>query len=162
MRAIVLHSLDKVPVVEEVEKPRAKAGQVVVEIIGTDLSPNTKQILTGALPFKPSAFPCIPGGSAVGRVHELGSDATTLQVGQLVFASLVTRARDNPEIEILQGVGTALTPSAHKLTSGDYRNGALAEFAAFPIENIVPLDEEALASVGLGSDRYADLLSLTP
>lgn len=89
--------------------------------------------------------PLIPGVFSVGRVVALGSDATILSEGQLVFIDNFFRARDDPSVNILWTMHDGNTPESKKFHLA-WRNGAHADYVKVPLENALPLDEKRLCS----------------
>jgi threonine dehydrogenase-like Zn-dependent dehydrogenase len=86
------------------------------------------------------------GGGAIARVVSLGSDATHLKKGQLVFVDPMVRGRDDSSTSILLGVHGGLTSGAAVLMQGDWRHGSCAQYARWPLENVHVLDEEKLTT----------------
>ncbi|CRG88790.1 hypothetical protein PISL3812_05825 [Talaromyces islandicus] len=148
-RALVLHSRDKPLALETVPRPVAKAGQAVVRILAADIVPYMSQVLDGSRPY-PLSLPMTPGNTAIGRVFEVGPDAVKLTPGQLVFCDITIRARDNPSVSILFGIHGGGYPAAQKLMDGEWRNASYAEYTAFPLENLYPLNEDVLFGKNLG------------
>jgi threonine dehydrogenase-like Zn-dependent dehydrogenase len=101
------------------------------------------EILDGSRGY-PLSLPLTPGGSAIGRIEEVGPDAVHLAKGQLVFCDVTIRARDNPSVSILFGIHGGGYPEAQKLMDGEWRDGTYSEFAKFPLENLYPLNENVL------------------
>ena len=83
MRAVVVRGFDMPPEVEEVSKPEAGAGQVVVKIEASGLCHTDIHAAHGDWPVKPK-LPFIPGHEGVGIVESLGSGVTNLAVGDRV------------------------------------------------------------------------------
>ena len=73
----------------------------------------------------------------------MGPDATTLTAGQLIFVDKTVRARDNPDIVILQGFFKTPAPGVENVVS-KWGNGALAEKVIIPIECAYPIPESLL------------------
>lgn len=142
-RALVLHSRDKPLALETVPRPIAKAGQAVVRILAADIVPYMSQVLDGSRPY-PLSLPITPGNTAIGRVFEIGSDAVKLVPGQLVFCDITICARDDPNVSILFGIHGGGYPAAQKLMDGEWHNATYAEYTAFPLENLYPLNEDVL------------------
>ena len=115
----------------------------MVKIIATVIPPMTRGVLTGQIPY-PLSVPLIPGSSAIGRIHELGPDATTLSIDQLVFIDVTIRSRDDPGACVLLGWVGGFDPQSSKLMDGEWRNGTLAEYVKVPLENAYALDEDLL------------------
>lgn len=66
-----------------------------------------------------------------------------MKPGQLVFVDKTIRARDNPDIIILQGLFKTPVPGVEKLES-KWGNGALAEKVIIPLESAYPIPESLL------------------
>lgn len=141
-KALVLSSFKEPIELKDVPTPSPAPGSAIVRVLSAYVHSNVKSITTGTRyhPFPP--FPVTPGGPSVGRIVALGSDATTVTPGQLVFIDVSVRARDDPKVLILQG-GLVVGEKEAKL-DGEWHNGALAEYAKVPLENVYPLDEEQL------------------
>ena len=149
-KALVLESKDKLPSLQNVPRPEATTGIAVVQILGASLPTMAKGIFTEEIPF-PRIYPLIPGSTAIGRIHALGPDATTITKGQLVFVDIFIRARDNPNASILVGWIGGYDPYSTKLMEGEWRNGTLAEYTKVPLENVYPLNEDLL----MGKMKYS-------
>lgn len=72
--------------VEEVEAPRAGAGQVVVRVRAAGVNPVDTYIRGGVHAVKPP-LPYTPGLDAAGEVEEVGEGVTRLRVGQRVYTA---------------------------------------------------------------------------
>ncbi|KAK9310907.1 hypothetical protein V1524DRAFT_462357 [Lipomyces starkeyi] len=87
-------------------------------------------VLTGQLPY-PLPIPFTPGVSSVARVEATGPDATSLKHGQLVYADLTVRARDDIGGEkgtvFLQGLMAGATAEAQNLAEQARKHGSWAE-----------------------------------
>ncbi|KGO49015.1 DNA polymerase III, clamp loader complex, gamma/delta/delta subunit, C-terminal [Penicillium expansum] len=135
------------PQVEEVHIPSLLPGSVLLRMLATPLHPYSK------LSFEfynhgrsPHEKPFIPGSSAIARVSQVGDDATTLKVGQLVFFDSVMKGRDSPEtIRFSNPVYHGFDPhSVEIIASSGFADGSYAEFMRAPLENCYPLDEAKL------------------
>ncbi|KAJ9500983.1 hypothetical protein H2202_003541 [Exophiala xenobiotica] len=157
--ALVLVSFDAPLQVQAVETPRCIPGSAVVEILSTPILSYASKLYSGDLKY-PLHPPMTVGGGAIARVVSLGSDATHLRKGQLVFVDPMVRGRDDSsgKTSILLGVHGGLTSGAAVLMQGDWRHGSCARYARWPLENVHVLDEEKLttstststSSLGLG------------
>jgi len=80
-------------------------------------------------------FPFVPGTSCLGIVKEFGTDAVSsnFKVGDLVLCFPIIGV---PPFGILQGWCHFGTEPSQKLAD-IWRNGCFAEFAQFPVENVV-------------------------
>jgi NADPH:quinone reductase-like Zn-dependent oxidoreductase len=142
MKAVRFHAYgdSDVLVLEDAERPKAAAGQVVLKVAGTSYNPVDAVIRSGAFQqVAPVSFPHTPGVDVAGTVAELGEGVTGWSVGDAVIAFL---------------------PFGEP--------GSAAEYAAAPAESLaaapkrLPLaDAAALPAVGLtawqGLFEYADL-----
>lgn len=144
-RALVLHSRSEPLALETHPLPNATPGSVIVRILAANIVPYQSEIITGVRPY-PLSLPMTPGNTAIARVHEIGPDTTSLIQGQLVYVDITLRARDNPAVSILYGIHGGGYPAAQKLMDGEWRNSTYAEYAKVPLENVYPLNEEALVN----------------
>ncbi|KAL7928546.1 putative isopropanol dehydrogenase [Trichoderma chlorosporum] len=142
-KALVLRSRDQPLALETIPRPRAKAGEAVVRILGAGIVDYMSEILDGSRPY-PLSLPMIPGSTAIGRIDEVGGDAVELNSGDLVFCDITIRARDNPNISILFGVHGGGSEASRKLMDGEWRDSCFAEYAKFPLENVYRLNENLL------------------
>jgi propanol-preferring alcohol dehydrogenase len=83
MRAVVVRGFDLTPAVEEVPKPRASAGEVVVRIEASGLCHTDIHAAHGDWPVKPK-LPFTPGHEGVGIVDSLGPGVDNVAVGDRV------------------------------------------------------------------------------
>jgi hypothetical protein len=79
MKAAVVHSFDKPLAIEDVPKPKADSGEVVVKIETCGLCHSDIHAAHGDWPFKPN-LPLIPGHEAVGIVESVGNGVTEVKV----------------------------------------------------------------------------------
>jgi D-arabinose 1-dehydrogenase-like Zn-dependent alcohol dehydrogenase len=129
--------------VEERPIPTPVPGSVVVQLLAVAIPDFQRQVLTGTRGY-PLQLPLTPGGNGIGRVTAIGSDATSLSEGQLVFIDIYVRARDNPDTGFLLGFHAGADAAAFKLSGGVWRYGTSAQYANLPIENVHVLDEKKL------------------
>jgi propanol-preferring alcohol dehydrogenase len=83
MKAVVVRSFDAPPSVEEVAKPIADPGEILVKIEASGLCHTDIHAAHGDWPVKPK-LPFTPGHEGVGIVEALGSGVTELAVGDRV------------------------------------------------------------------------------
>ncbi|MHA7633765.1 zinc-binding dehydrogenase [Corallococcus sp. M7] len=86
MKATVFRGTQKVGV-EEVERPRAGAGEAIVRVTLTTICGTDVHILRGEYPVKPGLT---VGHEMVGVIDELGPGVTGYQVGQRVLVGAIT------------------------------------------------------------------------
>jgi D-arabinose 1-dehydrogenase-like Zn-dependent alcohol dehydrogenase len=142
-RAVVLNDFSQPLEIKELPIPTATSGSVVVKVLAFAIVNYSKEVLNGKRGY-PLNTPLTPGGSCVGRIHSTGPDTTSLKEGQLVITDSTITARDNPSVKFLLGLHAGATPLAQKLSAGEWRNGAMAEFVKMPLESVYALDEDAL------------------
>jgi alcohol dehydrogenase, propanol-preferring len=83
MKAAVVHSFDKPLTIEDVLKPKADSGEVVVKIETCGLCHSDIHAAHGDWPFKPN-LPLIPGHEAVGIVESVGNGVKEVKEGDRV------------------------------------------------------------------------------
>jgi alcohol dehydrogenase len=86
MRATVFHGKDQIRV-EEVEKPRAGAGEAVIRVTLTTICGTDLHIVRGEYPVKPGL---IIGHEPVGVIEELGAGVTGYEIGDRVLVGAIT------------------------------------------------------------------------
>ncbi|KFY05856.1 hypothetical protein V491_08988 [Pseudogymnoascus sp. VKM F-3775] len=123
--------------------PFATPGSVIIHVLGTYILPFNRAVFTNQLPY-PLSLPIIPGNAYIARVHAVGPDAVTLAPGQLVFGDITISRRDDPDVQILQGLNGGFSLASMKLMEGEWRNSTFAEYGKLPLEIVFPLDEELL------------------
>ncbi|KAJ5375757.1 hypothetical protein N7517_007763 [Penicillium concentricum] len=135
------------PQVEQVPIPSLLPGSVILRILATPLHPYSKQVFGFYNPNgSPHEKPCIPGSSAIARVSQVGDDAISLKVGQLVFFDPVMKGRDSPEtVRFPNPVHHGFdVQSTRMIASSGFADGSYAELMRAPLENCYPLDEAKL------------------
>ncbi|ETS79001.1 hypothetical protein PFICI_08854 [Pestalotiopsis fici W106-1] len=160
MKALVLHGPKDLRL-EEVPRPEAGPGSVVVQVLAAPLWDYLAEVIDGTRQY-PLAFPLIFGTCCVGRITQVGPDVKALQPGSLVFCDYIVRLRDAPEERIVLGYHGGQTPLEQKLSSEYWKDGCFAEFARFPTENVHQLDEKALEQNGISPYQMSELAALIP
>jgi D-arabinose 1-dehydrogenase-like Zn-dependent alcohol dehydrogenase len=165
-QAIVCREYGQASQLESLPMPEAVPGSAVVRIIAATCDHGARSALTQPRnPYFSNPTPFVPGNAAVGRVAAVGSDAVSLQPGQLVLLEPFVRGRDDPNAQILKGLYGGPNPAAQKLSQEvNWRNGTWAEYTRVPLENCYALDEKALlGSIVEGGNGYEidDLPQLT-
>jgi NADPH:quinone reductase-like Zn-dependent oxidoreductase len=130
MRAVRFHEYGDsgVLVVDDVERPAAGAGQVVVKVAGTSFSPVDAAIRAGFLrDVFPLVFPHTPGIDVAGVIEEVGEGASGWSAGDTVVGFL---------------------PMTASGASAEYVVAPAGILAAAPKNMDLP-DAAALASAGL-------------
>lgn len=143
MKSLILQSTDSEPQVVDKPVPQATPGSAVVQIYNAGVLAYADKLYSGQLKY-PLCLPSTIGGSAIGRITDVGADATTLSPGQLVLTDSFICGRDNPSQQILFGIHAGFTPGARKLAEEEWRDSTYAEYAKVPLENVHVLNEEVL------------------
>lgn len=143
-RAVWLESFDKHPYLVNLPVPEAVAGSVVVRPLATLATPYAKLAHAGKLPQLNLRLPLVPNPNSIARVHAVGPDAIQLRPGALVYVDATIRARDNPDVMIMQGHHGGEGEQGARLMQGAWRDGALQQFQRVPLENCYALDEARL------------------
>ncbi|MCB1539815.1 MAG: zinc-binding alcohol dehydrogenase family protein [Rhodoblastus sp.] len=154
MKAAVLDAIGSPLVVRDVPDPVIGTGEVLVDVAAARILPYMKEALDGRRPYLIET-PMIPGPGAIGRIREVGPDATRLKPGDWVYVDSTVRSRDDalsPDI-ILQGL-TPGAPEARRLQAY-FHDGSYAQLMRAPTENVTPLGiadtDEATRWCGLGT-----------
>ncbi|KAJ7739833.1 putative isopropanol dehydrogenase [Mycena metata] len=135
--SLVLHGPNDLRL-DQVPKPKASPGSVMVRVKAVPLWDYLPEVINGSKKYR-LTFPLVFGTCCVGHVEETGPDVTSLQPGMLVFCDYIVHLRDAPEERIVLGYHGGFTPQEQRLSSGHWRNGCFAEYAAFPAENLAEL-----------------------
>ncbi|TGJ84047.1 hypothetical protein E0Z10_g4741 [Xylaria hypoxylon] len=160
-KALVVKSLKSPPDIEIAERdiPKAIPGTAVIQVLAAAVGPGHGYLLSHEVPGFSFPLPSVFGAGGVGRVVSVGSDSVSLKEGQLVSIDPFTSARDDANVEVIVGLMDGGGSKAKKLYDDTWRDGAWQTHAVVPLENAVPLDEEAL----LGKHGYdVDDLTIIP
>ncbi|KAF2236440.1 NAD(P)-binding protein [Viridothelium virens] len=155
-RALHVTSYDTPPAVTSLPLPTPSPGTALVRILATQIISYSRSVYSSTGRAYPFPLPLTAGYSGIGRIAACPGDSVALQRGQLVHVDCVVRARDDPSAIFLAGVHQGHSQRSAQLMEANWRDGCAAEFAAFPIENLMPLDEKRLLGKveegGLGYD----------
>ncbi|TRW80963.1 alcohol dehydrogenase [Mycolicibacterium sp. 018/SC-01/001] len=149
MKAAVLQSFGwpEVPLtVTEVPEPRIGTGEVLVDVLATVVPPYAAEVFSGERRY-PLEPPVISGVGGIGRVVQVGPDATRLNPGDLVWCDSTVRSRDDaiaPDIT-LQGWSSAGEGGLR--LSRYFHDGPFAERMVVPTENAIALGAIAPESI---------------
>ncbi|RMZ74829.1 hypothetical protein DV737_g5696, partial [Chaetothyriales sp. CBS 132003] len=155
MNALILHGPGDLKL-EEVNKPVASAGSVVVRVIAAPIWDYVNEVIDGSLPF-PHAYPLVFGTCCVGRIEEIGPDVAALYPGQLVFCDHIIYLRDAPEKRIVLGYHGGHSKEELHFSSTHYKDGCFAEYARFPTENVHIVNEESLGQRGISFAQLGEI-----
>ncbi|KAL7919996.1 hypothetical protein ACQKWADRAFT_183124 [Trichoderma austrokoningii] len=145
-RALILKSVEKNlsgVYLETIATPEVEAGSAIVRVLSAGVLSYQRDIYDGSRDY-PLPRPLVGGFCAIGRVVALGHDAVSLKTGKLVFLDCVIRGRDDLDAMILSGISDGFNDNAQKLMRDVWRDGLFAEYAKFPLESCVPLNETRL------------------
>ncbi|KAK5945072.1 hypothetical protein PMZ80_002275 [Knufia obscura] len=132
--------------------PQAQTGTTIIRILAANVISYTGDIYNGIRKY-PYPTPLTAGSSAIGRVHSLPPDSTSLKEGDLVFIDVTFRSRDDPSQVFLSAIHEGYAAGAKKLMS-HWRNGSYAEYMAVPLENVYPLSEALIKPADQGGMDY--------
>ncbi|KAL9091081.1 MAG: hypothetical protein Q9165_005008 [Trypethelium subeluteriae] len=149
-RALHVTSYDSPPAVTTLPLPTPSPGTALIRILSTQVISYARSVYSSTGRAYPFPLPLTAGYSGIGRIASSPSDAVALRPGQLVHVDCVVRARDDPTAIFMAGAHQGHSRRSAELMKQGWRDGCAAEYAAFPIENLMPLDEERL--LGKGED----------
>ena len=138
MRAAILKDFGRPLEIEDIADPVIGTGEVVVDVVAAPVLSYTDEVFSGARRYL-LPTPVVPGCGAIGRVRQVGPDATKLKPGDWVFCDPTVRSRDDalaPDI-VLQG-WSARGEGGQRLQRY-HRDGTFAERVRVPTENAVPI-----------------------
>ena len=142
MKAVVFHGVNDIRV-EEVARPRPKAGQAVIRITATTICGTDVHIVKGEYPVRPGL---ILGHEPVGVIEELGEGLDDeYQAGQRVIVGAITPCGQC--FYCLNGVHSQCHGALGGWRFGNTINGAWAEYLLVP---------DARANLALVPDGLSD------
>ena len=165
MKAAVLKAFGSPLVVEEVASPVLGTGEVIVDMFAVDVLAYARDVYSGRRQMLLET-PVIPGTGGVGRVREIGPDATKLSVGDWVLCDPTIRSRDDvlaPDIT-LQGLSAGGEGGLR--LQRFHHDGSYAEQMRTPTENVFrigdidPVDAPYWVSLSKLMVPYGGLLSI--
>jgi NADPH:quinone reductase-like Zn-dependent oxidoreductase len=138
------------PSVQTIARPQATSGSAVVRVHFASVLNYTKNIYNGQRKY-PYPTPLTLGLGGVGRVAELGVDATILEVGDLVLLDITIRGRDDVGSThnnvFLSAISEGATDGSRTLMRDAWRDGSYAEYVKVPLENCHRVDETRLSDL---------------
>jgi len=147
MKAAILKRFGSPLMIEDVPDPTLGTGEVIVDVVAAPILSYADEVFSGARKYL-LPTPVVPGCGAIGRVREIGPDATRLKIGDWVFCDPTVRSRDDalmPDIT-LQG-WSARGDGGIKLQEY-FRDGSFAERMRVPTENAIPIGDLDPAEAG--------------
>ncbi|KAK5064359.1 hypothetical protein LTR84_000192 [Exophiala bonariae] len=146
-RAIWLTTYSSPPEVTTLPVPQPGPGSAVIRVLSTWVPPYTKFIHDGSLKVFNLHLPLVPNPSNIGYIHAVGPDAVKLKAGDLVYYNPWIKARDDPDINIIQGHHGGEGPGGAKLMQGEWRDGSMQQYQKVPLEKVFKLNEPRLCGV---------------
>lgn len=165
MKAALLPAFGKPLSIEEVADPVIGTGEVIVDVIAAPVLSYTAEVMSGARGYL-LPTPVVPGAGAIGRVRQVGPDATRLKPGDWVLCDPTVRSRDGgltPDITLQ--AASARGEGGQKLQRY-YRDGTFAEQVRVPTENAAPIgaidpaDASRWCTLGTLLIAYGGLLAM--
>jgi alcohol dehydrogenase len=138
MKAAVLKAFGSPLAIETMPDPVIGTGEVIVDIVATRVLSYANEVFSGERKYLLD-LPVVPGSGGIGRVRQVGPDATHLAPGDWVICDPTVRSRDgglSPDIT-LQG-WSARGEGGLRLQRY-FRHGTWAEQIRVPTENAIPI-----------------------
>ncbi|OOF90708.1 hypothetical protein ASPCADRAFT_10437 [Aspergillus carbonarius ITEM 5010] len=114
--------------------PTITPGSPVIRVLAVAVLPSSRDIYTGHRNYE-LPTPSVPGNAALGRIVAVGTDATKLQPGNLIFVDAVVRSRDDPTAAALSGISGGHSAASKRLIGTEGRDSTYVEYARVPLEN---------------------------
>ncbi|KAL0931555.1 isopropanol dehydrogenase [Colletotrichum truncatum] len=151
-RVVVLHKIGQTAKLETRAVPSAGPGSAIIRVLAASVRANSPEVYGNPESGHPLPLPLVPGFISIGRVVDVGPDATKLEVGQLVLFDPYIQGRDRGGIYI-SGLMEGFDEGSRKLSRGEWRDSTYADYAKIPLENCHPLDNARL----LGDTKHGGL-----
>ena len=164
MDAIVMLSAGETSLQQE-PTPTPTPGSAVLRVLHSHVQKNSRDLMRaenaagGVAMTQP--YPVIAGVGAIARVAAAGPDAAALKPGQLVFYEPFVRARDDRNVAIIVGAYDGSDARTKKFALDNWHHGSWAEYVRAPLENIIPLNEQRLKTLGLAPQDLVQMGAMT-
>ncbi|KAK4628786.1 hypothetical protein CLAFUW4_08674 [Fulvia fulva] len=123
-RALLQEVYGEPLLVKDLPTPQATSGSAVLKILCSPTISYMRDVYNGKRQY-PYSAPIVPGTSAIARVAAVGSDATFLQPGELVYFDCMIHSRDDYDDAILIGLAQGGTEGSKKMMEGGGGMGRL-------------------------------------
>ncbi|KAH7177009.1 chaperonin 10-like protein [Dactylonectria macrodidyma] len=143
-RVLVLSKVGEPMALDVQPVPKPSPGSVVIRVLAASVRANAPNVYRNPENGHSLPLPFVPGFIAIGRVVDIGPDATRLKPGQLVFFDPYIQGRDDSESRYISGFMEGFNEGSRSLSRVEWRNSTYAEYAKLPLENCHPLDEQRL------------------
>lgn len=140
MKAAVLREFGSPLVIEDVADPKLGTGEVIVDVVAAPVLSYADEVFSGVRKYL-LPTPVVPGCGAIGRVREVGPDATRLKTGDWVFCDPTVRSRDNALMPDITLQGWSASGDGGQKLQEYFRDGPFAERIRVPTENAIPIGE---------------------
>jgi alcohol dehydrogenase len=147
MKAAVLNAFGSPLMVTRVPEPEIGTGEVIVDVVAAPVLSYADEVFSGARNY-PLPTPVIPGCGAIGRVREVGPDATKLRPGDWVFCDPTVRSRDDALTPDIALQGWSARGEGGQMLQRYFRDGPFAERVRIPTESAVPIGDIDPAEAG--------------
>ncbi|WP_337268084.1 alcohol dehydrogenase catalytic domain-containing protein [Oryzifoliimicrobium ureilyticus] len=138
MKAAILRDFGSPLVIEDIADPKLGTGEVIVDVVAAPVLSYANEVFSGARQYL-LPTPVVPGCGAIGRVREVGPDATRLKIGDWVFCDPTVRSRDNALMPDITLQGWSARGDGGKKLQQYFRDGPFAERFRVPTENAIPI-----------------------
>lgn len=165
MRAAILQSFGQPLELQTLPAPTLGTGEVLIDVVAAPVFHYTNEVLSGERKYL-LPTPIIPGCGGIGRVRELGPDATKLQPGDWVFCDVTVRSRDGADMPDITLQGWSARDAGGQKLQEYYKDGNFASIVRVPTENAIPIgsiDEKDAARwtvIGALLIAYGGLLAM--
>jgi alcohol dehydrogenase len=140
MKAVVLKQFGQPLAIEQVADPIIGTGEVVVDVVAAPVLSYADEVFSGERRY-PLPTPVIPGCGAIGRVREIGPDATKLQTGDWVFCDPTVRSRDDARMPDIALQGWSARGDGGARLQRYHLDGPFAERVRVPTENALAIGD---------------------
>ncbi|MGH8782589.1 zinc-binding dehydrogenase [Paraburkholderia sp.] len=140
MKAAILKTLGTPLAIEHIPDPPIGTGEVIVDVVAAPVLSYADEVFSGARRY-PIDLPMVPGCGAIGRVREIGPDATHLQPGDWVFCDPTVRSRDDALMPDITLQGWSARGDGGKRLHQYFHDGPFAERIRVPTENAIRIGD---------------------
>jgi alcohol dehydrogenase len=147
MKAAVLKNFGSPLVIEPVADPKLGTGEVIVDVVAAPVLSYADEVFSGERKYQ-LPTPVVPGCGAIGRVRDVGPDATRLKIGDWVFCDPTVRSRDNALMPDITLQGWSARGDGGKKLQEYFRDGPFAQRIRVPTENAIPIGDLDPAEAG--------------
>jgi alcohol dehydrogenase len=135
MKAAILRAFGTPLAVETFPDPVLGTGEVIVDVVATRVLSYANEVFSGERKYLLD-LPVVPGPGAIGRVREVGPDATRLVAGDWVFCDPTVRSRDDAVSPDITLQGWSARDEGGLRLQKHFRHGSFAQQMRVPTENV--------------------------